>query len=99
MGWMDQLKENFSFSELTGLYQAYQKGNLDINGLLNNDFLKKYTDFANLEAFMAKLGIKDEGQIMDFLKDRGNRQKADQVVKDHSQFDSVIAMLKKALNQ
>ena len=26
MGWMDQLKANFSFSELTSLYQAYQKG-------------------------------------------------------------------------
>ncbi|MFS1085962.1 hypothetical protein ACFC90_04665 [Enterococcus casseliflavus] len=99
MGWMDQLKANFSFSELTSLYQAYQKGDLDVKALLSNDFLQKYTDFQNLDEFMAKLGIQNENQIFDFLKDRPNRQKADQVVNEHSQFDSVISMMKKALQK
>jgi len=99
MGWMDQLKANFSFSELTSLYQSYQKGNLDVKALLNNDFLQKYTDFQNLDEFMAKLGIQNENQIFDFLKDRPNRQKADKVVNEHSQFDSVISMMKKTLQK
>ncbi len=85
MGWMDQLKANFSFSELTSLYQAYQKGELDVKALLNNDFLQKYTDFQNLDEFMAKLGIQNENQIFD--------------VNEHSQFDSVISMMKKALQK
>ena len=48
---------------------------------------------------MAKLGIQNENQIFDFLKDRPNRQKADKVVNEHSQFDSVISMMKKALQK
>ncbi len=48
---------------------------------------------------MTKLGIQDKDQLMDFMKDRSNRYHADQVVKDHSQFDSLIEMIKKALGK
>ena len=45
MGFMDQLKEQFSFSELTGLYQSYKSGELDVDKILNDTFMQKYTDF------------------------------------------------------
>jgi ferritin len=99
MGFMDQLKEQFSFSELTGLYQSYKSGELDVAAILNDEFMQKYTDFDNVAAFMTKLGIQDKNQLIDFMKDRTNRQHADQVVKEHSQFDSLIEMAKKALEK
>ena len=99
MGFMDQLKEQFSFSELTGLYQSYKSGELDVDKILNDTFMQKYTDFENVEALMTKLGIQDKDELMDFMKDRSNRYHADQVVKDHSQFDSLIEMIKKALGK
>ena len=52
-----------------------------------------------MEALITKLGIQDKDQLMDFMKDRSNRHHADQVVKDHSQFDSLIEMIKKALGK
>ena len=48
MGFMDQLKEQFSFSELTGLYQSYKSGELDVDKILNDTFMQKYTDFENV---------------------------------------------------
>lgn len=57
MGFMDQLKEQFSFSELTGLYQSYKSGELDVDKISNDTFMQKYTDFENVEALMTKLGI------------------------------------------
>jgi hypothetical protein len=99
MGFMDQLKEQFSFGELMGFYQSYKRGELDINQVLNDGFMQKYSDFDNLSAFSEKLGIKDNHQLIDFMKESANRQRADQIVKEYTQFDSLIEMVKAALGK
>jgi hypothetical protein len=99
MGFMEQLKEQFSFGELMGFYQSYKRGELDMHHVLTDEFMQKYTDFDNLAAFSEKLGVKDNHQLIDFMKESANRQRADQIVKEHTQFDSLIEMVKTALGK
>lgn len=96
---LNRLKDKFPFNDLTGLLEHFQSGKFDIHKLLNNEFMQKYTDFNNVGELLGKLGISDTSQLGSFLKDKGNRKKADKVINEHSKFSGLKEMLKKALKK
>lgn len=99
MSILDRLKDGFDMSDITGIISDLQKENIDLGNLLNNNFLKKYTDFSQLDDLLGKLGIQHASQLPAFLQNPKKKEEANQVVNDHSQFSSLAEMIKKAMKQ
>ncbi len=99
MGIFDRLKDGFDLSDISGIISDLQKEGFDFKDLLNGDFLKQNTNFSGLDDLKNKLGVSDLSQITKLLENKDEKEKADNVINDNTDFSSLAEMLKKAMNK
>lgn len=99
MSIFDRLKDGFDMSDIPGILSDLQGGDMDLGALLNNDFLKKFTNFSDLGELLGKAGISDPSQLLGALQDGDKKAEVDKVVDENSQFGNIEEMVKKAMKE